>query len=109
MFGALYAVIIVAVAGAKQWLGTSGLYAVAAMSGLTDMDAITLSTAQLAASDGVKVGTAWRMIMLASLCNLAFKGAMVAMLGERRLMMRVGVLFGLAMAAGVVIMLAWPS
>ena len=48
VFGALYALIIFAVAAAKEEFGTRGLYTVAVLSGLTDMDAITLSTAQLA-------------------------------------------------------------
>jgi uncharacterized membrane protein (DUF4010 family) len=47
VFALLYALILLAVAWAKDRLGGHGLYVVAAISGLTDMDAITLSTAQL--------------------------------------------------------------
>ena len=43
----LYAVVLVAVAAARDHFGQGGLYAVAALSGLTDMDAIMLSTTQL--------------------------------------------------------------
>jgi uncharacterized membrane protein (DUF4010 family) len=50
IFGALYAVIIFAVAAAKDYFGTGGLYVVAMLSGLTDLDAITLSTGRLAAA-----------------------------------------------------------
>ena len=55
IFGGLYAVVILAVAAAKQHFNSSGLYVVAVLSGLTDMDAITLSTAQLVESDRLSV------------------------------------------------------
>ncbi len=46
-FGLLFAIVLLAVAAAKERLGQGGLYFVAGLSGLTDMDAISLSTAQL--------------------------------------------------------------
>jgi hypothetical protein len=46
-FGLLYAVVLVAAAAAREQFGTGGLYAVSALSGLTDVDAITISAAQL--------------------------------------------------------------
>ncbi|MDX1583997.1 MAG: DUF4010 domain-containing protein, partial [Thermoanaerobaculia bacterium] len=46
-FGVMYAIVVVAVAAAKEYFGREALYGVAAISGLTDVDAITLSTAQL--------------------------------------------------------------
>src|SRR3970282_2079773 len=42
----LYALVLLALAAAKAHLGPRGLYLVAGLSGLTDVDAITLSTAQ---------------------------------------------------------------
>ena len=48
IFGAIYAVVLLASAGAREHLGTSGLFGVAAISGLTDMDAITISCARMA-------------------------------------------------------------
>ena len=50
LFSALYAFVLLAVAAAKQYFGSTGLYIVAIISGLTDLDAITLSTGQLADS-----------------------------------------------------------
>jgi uncharacterized membrane protein (DUF4010 family) len=44
VFGGLYGVIILAVAATKEIMGDSGLYVIAMISGLTDVDAITLST-----------------------------------------------------------------
>lgn len=107
LFGLLYAGVLVAVAFAKQHFGTSGLYTVAAISGLTDMDAITLSTAQLVNKGEVDPGDGWRMIVVGMLSNLAFKGAAVAVLGDRKLLLRVGGAFGIASVAGVILMMVW--
>ncbi|MGH9426474.1 MAG: DUF4010 domain-containing protein [Terriglobia bacterium] len=42
-FAAVYAIVVFAVAAGKHLFGERGLYVIAALSGLTDMDAITLS------------------------------------------------------------------
>src|SRR6266498_3958168 len=42
VFGLIYAVVLFVVAAVKELYGSRGLYAVAALSGLTDVDAITL-------------------------------------------------------------------
>jgi Domain of unknown function (DUF4010) len=46
---------------------------VAAVSGLTDVDAITLSTSQLVNTGGLSTETGWKVIVLAALTNLIFK------------------------------------
>jgi uncharacterized membrane protein (DUF4010 family) len=109
VFGALYAGILLAVAFARDRFGTAGLYTVAALSGLTDMDAITLSTSRLVAGGRLDPSDGWRAILLAGLANLAFKAGIVAFLGSRRLLGRVAVLFGLMLAGGGVILLLWPT
>ena len=108
VFGALYAAVLLAVAWARDQFGTAGLYAVAAISGLTDVDAITLSTARLAEQGGVAAGEGWRAILLAALSNLVFKAGIVAALGSWRLFGRIAVLFGLALAGGAAIWWLWP-
>ena len=109
VFGLLYAGVLLAVAWAKDQLGSSGLYAVAVISGLTDMDAITLSTARLAADGQLSTETAWRAIVIASMSNLVFKGGAVAVLGAPALRRKIAVLFGLALVAGGVILVVWPG
>ncbi|MBX3702707.1 MAG: MgtC/SapB family protein [Steroidobacteraceae bacterium] len=108
LFGLMYAVIIFAVAATKDEFGERGLYAVAILSGLTDMDAITLSTSQLANQGRLDAGTGWRLILVASMANLAFKAGMVAVLGSRELLRHVGILFGAALVAGGAILVLWP-
>lgn len=107
MFGLLYAGVLFAVAFAKQSFGTSGLYTVAAISGLTDMDAITLSTAQLVKSGELDAGHAWRMIVVGMISNLAFKAAAVGVLGDRKLLVRVGGAFAVTAGVGVTLIVLW--
>jgi uncharacterized membrane protein (DUF4010 family) len=109
IFAALYAVVLLAVALAKAYFGNRGLYVVGVISGLTDMDAITLSTAQLANQSKVGHTTAWKVILLAGLANLLFKGGAVAMLGGRALLGRIALWYGIAMAGGAAILLMWPE
>lgn len=64
------------------------------------MDAITLSVTHLVNSAEISPGTGWRLILVAAMANLGFKAAVVATLGERRLLSRVVVGFGAAAATG---------
>jgi len=108
-FGLLYAGVLLGVAFAKQPWGDQGLYAVAAISGLTDMDAITLSTSELMRADELLPSTGWRLILVGSLANLVFKGGIVAALGHPRLRRRIGIAFTAALVAGVGILFLWPG
>jgi len=107
VFGALYAGILLAVAFARDRFGTAGLYVVATLSGLTDMDAITLSTSRLVAVGGLDPSNGWRAILLAGLSNLVFKAGIVGVLGSR-LFGRIALLFGLMLAGGGAIFWLWP-
>lgn len=109
VFGGLYALVVYGVAVAKEHLGEQGLYAVAAISGMTDMDAITLSTAQLVSNGTIKADVGWRLILVGSLANLVFKAFMVMLLGSRQLLWRVGLLFLIALVAGSALVILWPA
>jgi uncharacterized membrane protein (DUF4010 family) len=113
VFAAIYAAVTFALAAAKHWLGPQGLYVVAVLSGLTDMDAITLSTARLVEHAEVEAGleprTAWRLIAVAAMSNLVFKGVMAAALGNRRLAVMVATAFAVPLAVGGLLIAAWPD
>ena len=109
LFGVLYAVVQLAVAAANEYFGRRGLYAAAAISGLTDMDAITLSVTHLVGTAEIGPATGWRLIVVAAMANLVFKAAAVAVLGERRLFGRIGVGFGAALVAGTLLLLTGPE
>jgi len=105
-FGVIFAAVLLAAAAAKERFGQSGLYVVAALSGLTDMDAITLSTAQLVNSDRLLPEVGWKLIVVSALANLVFKAGAIMVLGHRQLLARVGMLYGLALAGGSLLLWA---
>lgn len=108
-FGLLYAIVLVAVAAAREHLGTGGLYLVAALSGLTDMDAITLSTSQLVRAGRLDASSGWRIILVGGMANLVFKWVMVALLAGRALALRVGGAFLASLGVGVGLLVFWPG
>ena len=108
-FGFIYALVLLGVAFAKDRFGTGGLYAMAMISGLTDMDAITLSTAQLANTGSLPAATAWRAILIGAMANFVFKLGAVAILGPRALTLRVAAAFALVLAAAGCILWLWPA
>jgi uncharacterized membrane protein (DUF4010 family) len=108
LFGVLYAAVLFAVAAAREHLGNEGLYGVAALSGLTAVDAITLSTTQLASAGRVDLDVGRRLVLIGALTNILFKGGVIAVLGTRQLLSRVAVWFGIALAAGLAMTVFWP-
>ncbi len=108
LFGALYALALLAIAAAKELFGNRGLYAVAALSGLTDVDAITLSTSQLVNAARLDPTQGWKIVVVAVLSNLVFKASAVAMLGHPKLLSRIAAAYGIVMVAGILILILWP-
>lgn len=93
VFAGFIALVLFASRAALAYLGSAGLYATSALAGLADVDAITISTARLAAG-GLGFGTAVTAIMIAVFVNLAVHAAYAFYFGTRR--------FGLYNAAGAV-------
>jgi uncharacterized membrane protein (DUF4010 family) len=108
VFGLLYGAILFAVAAAKEQFGDAGLYAVAAMSGLVDVDAITLSSAHMMKEGRIGVDIGWRLILVGVVSNLAFKAGAVALLGSAILRKRIALLFGLTTVGAVLLFVFWP-
>ena len=108
ILGALFAVISLAVATAKVRLGSTGLYVVALVSGLVQVDAVALSTAQLVNNGSLQADTGWRLILIATMSNLVFKAGIVAWRGNGTLWRQVAMLFALTMLVGGVLLWVWP-
>lgn len=108
IFAGLYALISFITAAVKAEIGDSGLFVVSIISGLTDLDAITLSTARMAEQKNIDATLGWKLVLIAAMSNLVFKAGMVFVLGSRKLGLRVAIFFGIAIAAGFAI-LAFPS
>ena len=88
-FGAVYAGVLLLSAALSDKAGSLGLYAVALVSGLTDVDAITLSSLRLFGQEKLAATAATTAILLAVLANLSFKFGIVVSVAGRALAMRV--------------------
>lgn len=109
LFAAVYALVLLGAEWVSRSLGNDALYYVAIVAGLTDVDAITLSTAKMAGMGQLPVDDAWRMILIAFVSNLAFKAAIVAALGSRALLWRVALLFALLGSVAGAVILLYPA
>ena len=107
IFAGLYALVLLAVAWAKETFGTRGVYVVAILSGLTDMDAITLSLSEMVHRKQIDATSGWRLILVAAMSNLVFKAGTVGMLGSKRLFGRIAILFGIAFGLSLAVILLW--
>jgi uncharacterized membrane protein (DUF4010 family) len=108
VFGILYALVTLAVAMVKQRFDPSALYIVAILSGLTDMDAITLSLSRMVEANQLDPQNAWRLILAASLSNFVFKGIAATFLGGWRFGLRLAPFFAMALLGGIAVILLWP-
>ena len=80
-FGLLYAGVLFAAAWLSDWVGSHGVYAVALVSGLTDVDAITLSSLRLFGLGNLEADQAVTTVLLALLANIAFKSGLATAIG----------------------------
>lgn len=108
-FALLYALVLLAVEFTRQRWGSGGLYIAAAISGLTDMDAITLSTTRMVNGGHISASTGWRAVMIASMANLVFKVGLAGAIGGRGLLKRLIAPIGAVLVTGCVVILLWPD
>jgi uncharacterized membrane protein (DUF4010 family) len=86
-FGAFFAVVLLIVKLVQNYFPGEGFYVVAALAGLTDVDAITLSMAEYAKTGDSDI--AITAIVIAALANTLVKSAVVFMLGAEGLRRKV--------------------
>jgi uncharacterized membrane protein (DUF4010 family) len=84
-FGLLYAVVLFCSAWLQDFAGNKGLYVVALVSGLTDVDAMTLTSLRLFNTGRLAAGDAVTAITIAVVANLAFKLGVVFAIGGKTL------------------------
>jgi uncharacterized membrane protein (DUF4010 family) len=100
-FGLLFAAVLVVVAGVERYFPGRGYYVVAALAGLPDVDAITLSMAGLARNGGIDLGTAAGALVVAALANTLLKCGMVVATASRRLRRSMVTVTGALVVVGV--------
>jgi uncharacterized membrane protein (DUF4010 family) len=82
-FGALYAVVLLASAWLSHLAGREGLYVAALVSGLADLDAISLTALNLFAGERAAARVAVITIALAYVANVVFKLGVLAWFNRR--------------------------
>lgn len=107
IFAAFYTAILLVAAWLSETVGARGVYALAAVSGLTDVDAITLSSLRLFTTGAVGLEVAITAICIAIGSNLLLKTAVAFVVGGRRIGRDVALGFlpsALALAASLAIL-----
>lgn len=100
-FGLALGVIAVLARAGKESMGDAGIFAVAFLSGLADVDAIVISTVQMHAQQELGAATTAAAILLAALANMVVKGGMAWTIAGRRVGVRVAAAFGAVGAVGL--------
>lgn len=110
LFAAGYALVLVVAAWAAAHIGAQGVYGLAFASGLTDVDAITLSLMQLTHTGALTAAAAATAVTLAVAANLLLKATLAwvaggASLGRGTVLGFAGPMIGLAL--GLAALQAW--
>ena len=100
VFGALLTGILLLGEFLKNWLGDTGIYVLAASSGIADVDAITLSLTRMSLA-GLDSNTAVIGIVIAAAVNNLVKSGMALGIGSRQTGLLVTVPMVLSLAAGL--------
>ncbi|MDI6643931.1 MAG: DUF4010 domain-containing protein [Methanobacteriaceae archaeon] len=101
IFGALFLAILFITRVADLYFGSMGIYAASILSGVADVDAITISMA-LQAKTTISSTTAVIAITLATMSNTVFKFLIALLIGTKRFAKFIGIIFILIILAGIV-------
>lgn len=101
IFGGLFLVILFASKIADIYFGSSGIYITSIISGVADVDAITISMAILA-RDTIAPDVAVTAITLAAISNTVIKFLIAMFFGTRKFGYLIGVIFALIITVGLV-------
>lgn len=93
-FALLYALIVLVVRWANATFGGAGVYLASFLSGLTDLDAISLSLSQLAGAGGLDMHNATRALLVAAGANSLLKLGLASTLGGASMRGPVAVVLG---------------
>ena len=99
---AVLAAVMLAAELVRRMFGGIGILVVAALSGIVDVDALTISIARMARGD-VDSNTAARAIMVAIAINTVSKAIMAGWVGNRRVGLLVGGISAAALAGGLIV------
>jgi len=100
-FGIFFGIVLALVKLADIYLATKGIYLVSILSGLADVDAITLSLSNLSSTGSIGLEVARKGIMFAALTNVAVKGGIAYWFGGKQFGRIVVALFAVLIVIGL--------
>lgn len=101
-FALAFVVVLILVQAANEAFGEAGVYLASALTGVTDVDAITLSASELASLNQISLQVAGTAVILATLVNTVAKGVMAWIIGSNELRRTIRMAFGLVLLTGIV-------
>ncbi|MEN6553056.1 MAG: DUF4010 domain-containing protein [Methanobacterium sp.] len=101
LFGVLFLVILFMSKIADIYFGSSGLYVASIISGVADVDAITISMALLAKTT-ISQDVAVTAITIAAISNTVMKFGIALFIGTRRFAQIIGVIFAAIITTGLI-------
>lgn len=101
VWGVVLCAVLLTAKLAMTWFGDEGFLIAAAVSGLTDVDAITLSSARLVSTGVIDTTHGGQIVVTAAAANLVGKASFAALLGNRELVARIAVPFALSALAAL--------
>ena len=99
-FGALLTIVLLVLHYLESWYGGAGIQVAAALSGVTDVDAITISVSRLVGGD-LAVNAAATAIFIAVAVNTAVKAAISVGMGGKAMGLRVGSVYAFVVTVGI--------
>jgi uncharacterized membrane protein (DUF4010 family) len=105
MLGGLVVIILLVSEWLRESMGDQGMYLLAAISGVTDIDAITLSLARLSLTEHLDTRTIALSIFIAANMNNLLKTLLAFGIGRTALGLKVGGPMLLAMLLGATVLL----
>ncbi|MBS3800290.1 MAG: MgtC/SapB family protein [Thioalkalivibrio sp.] len=102
IFAALLAALMLLSRALSDWYGDTGIYALAALSGIADVDAITLSLVRMADGE-ITIAVAAGGVLLAAFVNAMIKAGLALGIGGAALGLRTGLTTVLVIASGATV------
>ncbi|MDP1827163.1 MAG: DUF4010 domain-containing protein [Archangium sp.] len=104
-FGALFVVVLIVSRWAQATFGTGGAYVTGLLAGTTDVDAISLSMANLVKTGEIELQVARNTVVLAAVSNTVVKAVMAMVLGGGVMGRRVVAVSALMLAAALIVVI----
>lgn len=101
LFGLIFAIVLLASRKANSLFGASGIYLTAIISGMADVDAITLTLSKISSEGAITEELAAKGIIVAAISNTMVKASLAWILGTKKLGKMVTLILGITSIIGL--------